>query len=87
MNKQYDVCFPLKYTDRQDQEKTQWQRVGKAFAKDGGKLSIKLELVPVCVDPKDGLWLHLFEPKPKDGQAPAAAAPAQQTFEGDQVPF
>lgn len=58
----YDVMHARSVEGR---DKPFWQKCGVAFEKDG-KISIKLDYVPVAIDPKEGLWLKLFEPRQKD---------------------
>lgn len=54
--------------------KKRYVNVGKAFTDDQGRISIKLDSIPVGPDWSG--WLSLYEPKPRDGQAPAQ--PRQQ---------
>lgn len=51
------------YTDKNGNEKAQWTNVGRVIEKDG-KLSMKLDVVPVGFDG----WIKFFEPKQRDGQ-------------------
>lgn len=71
------------YTDKNGQEKAQWTTVGRVIEKDG-KLSLKLDVVPVAFDG----WIKFFEPKTKDQPAKPKAHHAPG-FEGmeDDVPF
>lgn len=64
----HDIMFATEYTDRNGEKKSSWTRCGKAFTSDKGGLSLKLEFIPVGIDPNRGLWFQLFEPKPRDGQ-------------------
>jgi hypothetical protein len=82
----HDVCFgqPIK-----DSDKKRWIKIGAAFTDEQGRLSIKLDCVPLGVDPARGCWLSLFEAKPREsGQTEhgAAKANAYQSDGGD-VPF
>lgn len=92
MSKIYDVCTGRKYTTNQGQEKTAWNNIGRLFVKDDGKMSIKLEALPLPNE-KGEVWLSVFEPKPKDAhQTPhnAAKANAYQAPAAaldDEVPF
>ena len=66
------VATTGEYTDRQSGEKKKsYTKVGAAFTDDQGRISIKLDLVPVGPDWSG--WLSLYEPKPRDGE------PRQQT--------
>jgi hypothetical protein len=71
--KRYDVVAARPYTNRDGEEKKQWINVGRATAWDDGGISIELHAIPV------GGWfdgkLSLFEPKPKDGEAPRQERP------------
>lgn len=46
--------------------KKRYINVGKAFTDENGRISIKLDSVPVGPDWSG--WLSLYEPKPRDGQ-------------------
>lgn len=61
------VATTGEYTDRQSGEKKKiYTKVGAAFTDDQGRISIKLDLVPVGPDWSG--WLSLYEPKPRDGE-------------------
>lgn len=60
------------YTDREGNEKTRWQKCGILIEKDG-KLSIKLESLPVGFDG----WLSCFEPR-QDDKPQRQSAPRRQ---------
>lgn len=53
------------YTDRDGNEKTRWQKCGILIEKDG-KLSVKLEALPIGFDG----WLSCFEPRQDDKPRP-----------------
>lgn len=56
------------YTDSEGNEKTRWTTLGALFEKDNGKMSLKLESMPVGTE-WDG-WASVFpddEEKPKRG--------------------
>lgn len=82
----FDVMIPDKRG-----EQTYWRKIGSVLEKDGGKLSMKLDMIPLGA--WDG-WAQLFVPKPKDGAAPVRHAPAPapapkqaEAFEDDDIPF
>lgn len=94
-NKRYDICVPKPGS----QGKTFWHKVGAAFAKDDGSLSIKLDSVPVGAvqDPKgntvawDG-WLKCFPQDSSRSSAPASGggggkAPVKKGDLDDEIPF
>lgn len=53
-----------KYTDKQGNEKKRFVNVGAAFEDDQGRLSIKLETIPV--GPEWSGWISLYPPKERD---------------------
>jgi len=53
-----------KYTDKQGNEKKRFVNVGAAFEDDQGRLSIKLETIPV--GPHWSGWISFFPPKERD---------------------
>lgn len=53
-----------KYTDKQGNEKKRYTNVGAAFEDDQGRLSIKLETIPV--GPEWSGWISLYPPKERD---------------------
>lgn len=69
--KRQDVCFGIRYKDGRGDEKTRWNRIGKAFHYDNGGVSIKLDMVPAAE--WDG-WINLFdertESKPQSDDLP-----------------
>jgi len=42
-----NIVVGEKYTDGQNQEKTKWTTIGKAFHSDKGGISLKIETIPV----------------------------------------
>lgn len=87
------VATTGEYTDRQSGEKKKiYTKVGAAFTDEQGRISIKLDLVPVGPDWSG--WLSLYEPKPRDGeqrqqtgrtvQPRPAPRPSQQTRQQQQ---
>ena len=61
-----DIKHARKYT-KDGQEKTAWNKVGKLFKKDDGKMTIKLDALPV--GDFDG-WLVVTDPYEPDGARP-----------------
>ena len=65
------------YTNAEGEEKTRWIKVGALFQRDDGRMSIKLEALPVG---EFNGWLSVFEPREKQ--------PNQQTQQhNDPIPF
>lgn len=63
-----DIMFPGgKFTDRGGNEKTRWIKCGALFQKANGAYTIKLDAVPLGMDP-DGGWFSVFEKKPQPQQ-------------------
>lgn len=97
------VATTGKYTDRTTgEEKKRYLTVGKAFTDDQGRISMKLEAVPV--GPEWSGWLSLYPAKEREQQRPASAsqqpaerqrheaakaatAPAPAFDEEDDIPF
>ena len=67
--KTHDVVATVgTYKDRQSgEDKKRYQNVGSAFTDDDGRISIKLDAVPV--GPEWSGWLSLYLPKDDRGQA------------------
>lgn len=88
MSKRFDVMSPR---PGREEGKTFWHRVGTAFQSDKGGIGIYFDSLPIA--DKDGkVSVQLFEPKPRDGEKPAAAtpsksrAPAREDMD-DEIPF
>lgn len=83
-----DLCIAEKYTDKQGNEKTSWRKIGRLFIKEGGKISLKMEAIPVGWDG----WMHAFERKADPNNSPAYQQ-AKQTRDNltkdfdDDLPF
>lgn len=61
IKKKFDVVATIgKYTDHQGNEKKRYQNVGAAFEDDKGRLSIKLDTIPITPDWSG--WLACYEP-------------------------
>lgn len=96
--KLYDLAVKTgSYTDRSGEEKGRWKNIGSVLQMDdGGKvILIDRSFNPAGVPFKDGsdqIMVSMFEPKDKDGQAPAQApqrsapAPARGPVDDD-IPF
>ena len=76
----YDAAASTgEYKYRQSGEtKKRWQNVGAVFETDG-RLSLKLETVPV--GPGWSGWISFFPPKEQEGQRETASRPDQQQRE------
>jgi hypothetical protein len=62
MKKKYDAVATVgKYTAKDGTEKKRYLTVGAVFESDEGKLSLKLEGVPVSPDWSG--WISFYEPK------------------------
>ena len=103
MRKKYDIVATVgKYTDRNTgEEKKRYQSCGAVFEDDNGRLSIKLDTIPIT--PEWSGWLSCYEPDRDRGgnrsntSSPAPqrerSAPPQQTAsdfdddDQDQIPF
>lgn len=68
------------YQDRNGNQKVRWINCGAMFKNNEGKVSIKLDSLPVNFDG----WLSLFDPKPRKEAAPQTENPAP--FDDD-LPF
>jgi len=70
-----DICCGKKYQNKATgEEKTQWTKVGAMFVYDDGRLSIKLDFIPV--PDQNGISLAVF--KKKTQQRPTRQAPAKE---------
>jgi sortase (surface protein transpeptidase) len=60
--KRYNISKPKKYSDKEGNEKTQWNHVGSMteFHKEDGSISRIIEI------PAIGLEANIFEQKPKE---------------------
>lgn len=79
--KVYDLVATIgKYTDHHGEEKKRYHNCGSVFEDDQGRLSIKVEAIPV--GPEWSGWMSCMVPKARQQQQPAPqqqqAAPAQQ---------
>lgn len=79
--KKYDAVATIgEYTDKQTGEKKKrYATVGTVFENDEGRLSLKLDTIPVC--PGWSGFIQFYEPKSYDGadrQASLAARPVSR---------
>ena len=71
-----DICVSDgEYTDQQGQTKKRWQKVGAAFKNEYGKISFKLDYMPMSNDFSG--WFNIFE---KDQQNTMQQNPAPVHF-------
>jgi len=94
MSKVYDVCASTgSYIGQDGQEKQRWINIGAVFKNDEGRVSIKLDSIPVRTNEKGELWLSCFVPKPRNQQQPVQGVrdkPAEKKDDGFQdkdIPF
>lgn len=75
------------YKDREGKEKKRYQNCGSAFTDDDGRLSIKLDAVPVS--PEWSGWFSLFPIEKKDQAPPAGRYESARAMEEarDDIPF
>ena len=77
--KKYDAVATIgEYTDRNGAVKKRYTNVGTVFENEDGRLSLKLDAVPVGQEWTG--WVSFFEPKQSDSQQPSASqrpAPSQ----------
>jgi hypothetical protein len=67
MKKKYDLVATIgKYKNRDGEEKKRYTNVGSVFEDDEGRISIKLDTIPVT--PEWSGWLSCYVPKGGDGQ-------------------
>ena len=66
-HKKYEAVATVgEYTDRNGDKKKRYQNVGTVFENEDGRLSLKLDAIPV--GPEWSGWISFFEPKSRDGQ-------------------
>lgn len=71
----HDVLATIgKYTDREGNEKNRYHKMGIALTQDDGRMSIKLESIPV--GPEWSGWANLY-PKREDGAGQGGQGGAQ----------
>jgi len=80
--KKYEAVATIgKYTDRQGNEKKRYLNVGTVFEDDQGRLSLKLDAIPVGQEWSG--WISFFEPKPRE-MSPAQQAHSEAKANGYQ---
>lgn len=94
MTKKYDAVATVgSYNDRETgQPKKRYQTVGAVFEDEQGRLSLKLEAIPLSKEWSG--WLSFYEPRqPGQPSARSSAPPAQEPApdlsgdDGDDIPF
>ncbi len=86
----FDVCASTgSYIGQDGQEKQRWINVGCVFKNEQGRVSIKLDAIPVRTNDKGELWLSCFVPKQRQqpAQQPPPQQPANDGFEDPTIPF
>lgn len=69
MNVVGDIMFPGgKYNTREGEEKTRWVKCGTLLRNAEGKFRIKLDAIPLGIQP-DGGWFSVFEKEPPRQQS------------------
>ena len=96
-NKVYDIVATVgEYTDREGNQKKQYLNVGVVLKGDNGPyimLNKTFNPAGLAEPGRTGILLGLFEPREREGQKPAQAAPAPQAAPpaaqgfDDDVPF
>ena len=89
MRKTHDLVATVGAYKSGDQEKKRYVNVGAIFAGDDGRMSIKLETIPV--GPNWSGWLSAFEPRQGERQEPRGKMPPAESDRGrddlDSIPF
>lgn len=86
MKKKYDAVATVgKYTGKDGTEKKRYLTVGTVFEGDGGKLSLKLDGMPVSPDWTG--WISFYEPKPYGADSHGQAKANGYAPETDDIPF
>lgn len=79
--KTHDIAANVgEYTDRNGNTKKRWLKCGAAFTDDQGRISLKLDGIPVSPDWSG--WLSLFEPRDSDSGAQEQRRDAGSYSEG-----
>ena len=81
------VAHGEKYTTADGQEKSKLINIGKVIEKANGKLSIKIDTIPLMWDG----WAMMLPPRPKDDAPPQRSKPAASRVPGSDdesdIPF
>ena len=90
IKKTHDVVATVgTYKDRDGNEKKRYVNCGSAFLDDSGRMSIKLETIPVS--PEWSGWISLYAVEKRDAPAPAPATDryrgAPGGLDGEDIPF
>jgi hypothetical protein len=80
------------YSTRDGQTKHRYLTIGQLHAGNDGNDYITLDshINLAAIPRKDGdtrVMVSLYDPKPRDGEAPKKAAPAEDDGFGDDIPF
>ena len=99
-HKKYDAVATIgEYTDRNGEKKKRYQNVGSVFENEDGRLSLKLDAIPL--GPEWSGWISFFEPKARENQPAQQPSPQPTRHEtakanayqphldadGDEIPF
>jgi len=80
-HKKYDAVATIgTYKDHDGSEKKRYLNVGTVFESDEGRLSMKIDAVPVGQEWSG--WISFFEPKERDQQRPAQDSHSQAKANG-----
>lgn len=86
--KKYDAVATVgTYKDRNGNEKKRYINIGSVFTDDEGRLSLKLDSVPVS--PEWSGWVSFYEPKEREASI-NQERPVAQTYSDDdkeEIPF
>lgn len=74
-----------KYTDKQGQEKSRYVTVGKAYVREDGSVTLKIDSMPVGGEWNG--WLNLYDLDEDRQQARTAPAAPQPTVAESDIPF
>jgi len=79
----YDLTVKTgSYTDRDGQQKVRYLNIGKAFQRDDGSLTLKLDCLPVGIPEWNG-WVNCYAVKTRNGDGYNDAAPKPQPRASD----
>ena len=90
MAKKYDVVAKVgEYQDQSGQTKPRWQNVGAVITTENGHallLNKTFNPAGLAESDRESIMLNLFEPQPRQAQAPQQSAPSADDFDED-LPF
>jgi hypothetical protein len=76
--KKYDAVATVgTYRNAAGEEKKRYSKIGVVFEDEAGRLSLKLDTIPVGPDWSG--WVSLYEPEVSQGEAPQSRQPAHTT--------